>query len=270
MFTEYSIMMNDNKQRLVIRISRNSLSFSTASSNGVEFYPYSLNSSISMAANLREALRTVPLLTGNTFNNTLVVVDSPVLMVPVDIFRQEEQETFYSHSFPRVEGMVVLNTVLNDINSVAVFSIQKDIRTVLCDTFTNVRFAPAIAPVWRHLHRRSYTGQHQKLFVYFHDRYLEIFSFQQNRFKFCNSYAAASPNDALYYLLAAWKQLSLDAEHDELHLAGDIPERETMLEETKKFIKRVFYIHPSGEFNRARVTQIAGMPYDLITLFMGC
>ena len=68
--------------------------------------------------------------------------------------------------------------------------------------------------------------------------------------------------------MAAWKQLGLDARHDELHLAGDLAERDVLTAEAQQFIKRVFYINPSGEFNRAPVTQIAGMPYDLMTLFI--
>jgi hypothetical protein len=97
---------------------------------------------------------------------------------------------------------------------------------------------------------------------------MEVFSYAQNRFKFCNSYAVNNPNDALYYLLAIWKQLTMDAEHDELHLVGDIVERDQLMEEAQKFVKRVFYINPSGEFNRASVTQIKGMPYDMMTLFV--
>jgi hypothetical protein len=75
-------------------------------------------------------------------------------------------------------------------------------------------------------------------------------------------------SNALYYLLSVWKQLGMNAERDELHLAGDMPDGEALMDEAKQFVKRVFYINPSGEFNRAPVTQIADMPYDLIVLYM--
>ena len=97
---------------------------------------------------------------------------------------------------------------------------------------------------------------------------MEVFSFTQNRFKFCNAYAVNNPNDALFYLLAVWKQLAMEPEHDELYLVGDIPERDQLMEEAQKFVKRVFFINPSGEFNRAPITQIQGIPYDLITLYL--
>jgi hypothetical protein len=65
-----------------------------------------------------------------------------------------------------------------------------------------------------------------------------------------------------------WKQLGFEADHDELHLVGDLPDDEALIDEARQFVKRVFCINPSGEFNRAPVTQIAGVPYDLMTLYV--
>jgi hypothetical protein len=125
-----------------------------------------------------------------------------------------------------------------------------------------------MAPVWHHLLQRSYTGSHQKLYGYFHNCSLEVFSFSKNRFKFYNSYTVNNSSNALYYLLSVWKQLGFEADHDELHLVGDLPDDEALIDEARQFVKRVFCINPSGEFNRAPVTQIAGVPYDLMTLYV--
>ena len=73
-----SDIATNSTRRLVIRISRNSLSFSTTDGAQVIYEPYALKSSISMAANLREALRTVPMLS-ERYGRVLVMVDSPVL-----------------------------------------------------------------------------------------------------------------------------------------------------------------------------------------------
>lgn len=256
----------DNK-RLLIRVASGALSFSTTQESGVIYEPYPLNSSISMAANMREALRTVPLL-GETFHRVWVMVDAPVLMVPLSQFREAELETLYSHALTPREQQTVMHHMLPNLDTAAVFTVPKDLCTVLRDAFSDVRFLPVMSPVWHHFHERSFTGQHQKLYGYFHDRRMDVFCFSQNRFRFSNSFAVNSPNDAMYYLLATWKQVGMDAEHDELHLAGDIQEREALLDEARRFIKRVFFTNPSGEFNRAPVTQISGIPYDLVALYM--
>ena len=57
----------------------------------------------------------------------------------------------------------------------------------------------------------------------------------------------------------------LKPEHDEMHLVGDIPERDWMLDELKRYLQRAYCINPSGDFNRSPIAQIKGMPYDLMT-----
>ena len=255
-------------RRLIIRIARGSMAFSTTDEdNRILYEPYPLKSSISMAANLREALRTVPLLSIG-YQRVLVLVDSAVLMVPTDCFVESEQEQLYQHAFSRQEQTTVMHTVVPSLNSVAVFAVQKDLCTVIGDAFGNVSYAAAVAPVWQHLHQRSYTDPHQKLYAYYHDRKMEVMSYGQNRFKFYNTFTVNNPDDALYYLLSSWKQLALDPQHDELFLVGDFPDLKAMTEKAQKFVKRIYTIYPSGEFNRAAVTQIAGIPYDMVILYM--
>lgn len=256
--------------RLIVRTSRNNLVFATVNSedNGeITFKPYMLNSGISMAANLREAFRTESILR-ESYARILIMVDSPVLMVPIDVFHEEDARTLYLHAYQGHEKDEIEHTVLPDLNCVVVFSVNKDLKLVIDDHYNEAIYIAAVAPVWRYLHQRSYMGVREKLYAYFHDRHLEIFSYGQNRFKFCNSFDARDPHDALYYMLYTWKQIGLQAERDEIHLVGDIPEADWLTDELKKYIKRVYVINPAGDFNRSMVTQIEGMPYDLMTLFV--
>ncbi len=255
-------------RRLVIRVGKGSLMLTTTDDQAqVVFEQYPINSSITMAANLREALRTNNILT-DSYQRTLIMVDSPVLMVPTDLFHEEEKTELYFHAYTKKTQQIVLHSVLPDLNSVALFSIDKDLLAVINDRMSQPSIIAAMVPVWHHLHQSSYTGNHQKLYGYFHDRCMEVFSFTNNRFMFCNTYTVNCSNNALYYLLSVWKQLGMEPEHDELHLVGELPDEEALMEEARQFIKRVFFINPSGEFNRAPVTQITGMPYDLMTLYV--
>ncbi len=230
----------------------------------ITFERYPLKTSISLAANMREALRTVPMLKQD-YERVTVMVDSPVMLAPTDLYDAEQQTELYNYTFSQQDQQAVLSHVLPDLNAVAVFSIHKDLRLVFTDFFGTVHFRPLMVSVWNHFYKRSFTGPRQKLYAYFHDRQLEVISFTQNRFKFYNSYAVgANTNDALYYILSAWKQLGMEAREDELYLAGDFADREQLTEEARKFIKRVLAINPPGEFNRAAVTQIEGMPYDMM------
>lgn len=267
------------KGRIFIRIGQRHLSFSsldmTQPESPVTYEPYVVKSGISMAANLREALKSAGLKQMGIIK-ALVLVDAPILLTPVELFEEQKMAEMYNHSFPRKEQEQVLYNVLPDLNAVAVFAVSKDLHTVLDDNFADLSIVAALSPVWRHLHRRSFTGARNKLYGYFHEHKLDIFSFQQNRFKFYNQFEAARAHDALYFLLYVWKQLLLSTEHDELHLVGDLfaaesssvqNEQQWLVDELRRYLQNVYVINPSAEFNRSPVTKISGMPFDLMTLF---
>lgn len=258
------------RPRLTIRIGRHTLSFSAVdanNANGIVFEPYTVRSGISMAANLREAFKEIDL-AANGWSRAMVLIDSPVLMMPVDEFRDNLKETLYRHAIMGHDGETVMSVVLPSLNAVAVYSINKDLKLVLDDHFSDVRFTHVCAPVWEHLYRRSFTGVRQKLYAYFHDKRLDVFSFQQNRFRFTNSFDTNIVPDAVYFMLNVWKQLAFDNRRDELHLVGELPERDALTQELRSFIQNVYVINPKAEFNRAPITGINNLPYDLMTYFM--
>ena len=259
----------DHKGRLTIRVGKNTLSFTTTDATNTEqpitYEPYVVKSGVSMAANLREAFKTSDLLTTGA-RRAQVLIDSKPLLVPVEQFQESDIETHYRHSFAQSQQDSVTYNVLPDLNAVAIFSINKDLRLVINDHFSDVNLIHLMTPVWRYLHQRSFTGHRNKLYGYFHDKQLDIFSFQQNRFKFCNAFDTVRAHDSLYFLLYVWKQLNLQPEHDEMHLVGEIPEKDWLMQELRRYLQKAYALNPTAEFNRAPATQIKNMPFDLMTL----
>lgn len=255
--------------RLIIRISSNTLAFATIDTTNtqqpVTYQPYEVKNGISMAANLREAIGSKAL---PEVSSTQILIDAPVLLVPIDLFDEKQKETLYYHSFPNTQGAMgkgVLSYVIPSLNCVAVYAVNSDLMQVINDHYPQAQYIPAAAPVWRHLHQRSFTGVRAKLYVYMHDRHLDVFCFQQNRFKFHNTFQATSINDITFYILYVWKQLNMQQDHDELHILNG---NEELIANLSKYLKRAYVINPVADFNRSPVTQIEGMPYDLMTLIV--
>lgn len=258
------------KNRLVIRVSRSSMSFSVADPQAeaqIVYEPYAVKSGVSMAANLREAFGESTLLTEG-YQRARLLIDSPVLLHPSEEFNETLSEALYQYTFKGHEGELVLNKPMAEQDVVASFGVNRDLKLVLDDHFADLRITPVSLPAWNFLYRRSFTGPWKKLFGYFHDRKLDIVCFQKNRFKFANTYDTESARDAVYFLLYVWKQLGLDAERDELHLAGNTPQSEWLTGTLKKYVQKVFIVNPSAEFNRAPITQIKELPFDLLTTFV--
>jgi hypothetical protein len=257
----------NSTKRLTIRIGRGTLAMveQGADSGDIVYEPYVVKSGVSIAANLREAFKNSDLLL-QAPPRVRVSIDGDVLMVPVEQFDESTMEQMYRHAFPSNEQEVIFYNVLPDVNAVAVFSMNKDVRLVLDDHFKDVRLVTSMLPVWRHLHQRSFTGVRPKLYAYFHEKHLELFAFRQNRFRFCNSFPISHVKDALYFIFYVWKQLQLQPEYDELHLVGNLPDKEVLMEELKRFLDKVHVINPQADFNQHPVTAIDGVPYDLQTL----
>ena len=257
-------------RKMIIRIGKNSLSFTmpdaATTEQPVVYEPFIVKGGISMTANLREAFKTVNLMSTDT-RRVQVLVDTPSMLVPIEQFEEDDAEALFNHTFPTKTGKRIIHyNVLPELKAVCLFAVSKDLEGVISDHFDEVQFVQAMTPVWHHLHQRSFTGHRNKLYGYFHSKQLDIFSFQQNRFKFCNSFEVSHAHDALYFLLYVWKQLHMEAVHDELHIVGDIPERDWILQELKRYLQKAYIINPSADFQQAPATKIAGMPYDLMTL----
>lgn len=259
-----------DKRKMIIRIGRNTLSFTMPNLSDNErpyiHEPYTVKGGISMAANLREAFKTADLMAIDT-RRAQVLIDTPSMLVPVEQFEEDSIVTIFNHTFPSGdEQRTILYNVLPNLKSVCLFAINRDLRGVLCDKFDDVVFIQSMTPVWRYLHQRSFTGHRNKLYAYFHERQLDIFCFQQNRFKFCNSFDASKAEDAIFFVAYVWNQLQLSPKFDELHLMGDIPEKNFVVEKLKRYIQKVFVINPQVDFNEHPVTAIKGVPFDLQTL----
>ena len=51
-----------------------------------------------------------------------------------------------------------------------------------------------------------------------------------------------------------------------MHIVGDIPDREWLQQELRRYLQKAYVINPTAEFNRAPATQFKTMPFDLMTL----
>jgi hypothetical protein len=256
--------------RLVIRATRNTLSFAAVDptvQTNLFFEPYTVRSGISVAANLREAFKTSTLLLRG-YKRANLLVDTPVMLVPIDEFQEEDVRQLYHRTMVLPDADTMMHHVLPDLNAVAVFAVNKDLKLVVDDHFVDVRITPLMKGVWTHLHRRSFTGSRRKLYAYFHDKRLEVFSFGKNRFKFSNAFDTNSSRDAMYFILYVWKQMGFDSVQDELHLSGDIPDKDWTKNALLEFVKKTYVANPVADFNRAPITAIEGLPYDLMTIFV--
>ena len=239
--------------RLTLRIGSDNIALYAGESlneqaTATESYP--LNKSISAAANLREAFSTMELLQSG-YQRGLLQHTTPVMLVPVDEFMNlngdmpagqvsADTETLYRHTFTLRNGYQLMSNVLSPLHAVAVYAVNKDLCMVVRDHFSDIRHQPVMEPVWLRYYDRAFSGHRQKLFAYFHDHQLDVFSFAPNRFRYSNSFNADNTHDATYYLLYAWSQLGMSGDNDELHLIGTVPDSDALKKQLHRYIARIY------------------------------
>lgn len=95
-----------------------------------------------------------------------------------------------------------MSNVLPEMNAVALFAVNKDLKMVVEDHYQEAKFSALMRPVWSYLHHRHFIGNRRKLFAHFHDGRMEVFSFERNRFIFANSFDAKHTKDVVYFILS--------------------------------------------------------------------
>ncbi len=256
--------------RLTVRASKNALCFSVIDSNTecqVAYEPYNVKSGVSAAANLRLAFKESELLQ-REYRKARLLIDSPVMLVPVEEFDEKHMEQLYQYAFNTTKSDTIMHRVQPSLGVVALFPVNRDLKLVMEDNFSDVRFTPLLQPVWSYLHQRSFVGSNRKLYAYFHDGKVDIMAFEKNRVKFFNSYDVTHAKDAIYFILYIWKNLAMDQRKDELFFMGNIPEKDLFMDSIKRYVLKAFLLNPSAEFNRAPLTEVKNIPFDLLCLYL--
>lgn len=248
---------------ITIRAGHGTLSFL----DGQTFHPYPVKSGMSLSANLREAFREEPFLK-EPVDKAVLMVNTPVVLMPkVDYVETEEldAEAMYGYVLTGHKGEVKIVKELPELEAVAIFSVNRDLQMVVGDNCHDVEVENVMLPVWKHFYSHYYqAGQRRKMFVYFHDKSMDVCSFEQRRLRFANVFDAQHAHDALYYMLYVWKQLGMNQQEDDLYIVGGTPHKEWLLTRLKSYVSRVHEINPSASLNRSPLAEIEGMPFDLM------
>lgn len=234
------MISTSNNNRVIIRIGQGVLSVVAlnASSQITDYASVNMKSGVSAAANLREAFKNIDLLK-QPYDHADVMLSMPTMLIPADEFHSEDASVLYDHTFNGYDRCIKSSYAIPELHVVAVFSIDKDVKTVMDDHFAESHYVPVCIPVWKHLYSLSYGKPRQKLYGYFHDGEMYVFCFHQNRFKFNNAFHTSQVHDALYFLLYTFSQLGLKGERDAICIIGSVPQKKWLLDRIRTYVGEV-------------------------------
>ena len=256
------IDFNQSEQHILsIRLSANGFSFSIhhPSMDGIRYYmPFTINPSYSMTANLKEMLASSEALK-RTYKKVNVLIDTPrFTLVPFELFEDEQQDNLFYENFQFKDNEIVLCNILGKSNTAILFGMDKHTHQLINESFPQARIYAGICPLTEYFTQESRSSNCRKLYVHLKQDAIEVCGLDKGKLQLINTFSCKQISDQVYYLLYIWQQLGFNQENDELYLAGDLLGKEQLLEELRKFLRKVSTIAPI----------INELPFDMQTLLI--
>jgi hypothetical protein len=228
---------------LSIRLRTDGFSFALFDTFGkgeATYLRHNINPLLSLTNNLKEATHSLEWLGTCSFRRVNILTDNNrFTILPLELFEDEQAEQLFHYNLPKQTGEVVQYNILRQSSTVVLFGINKSALHFLHERFPDLKLYAKITPLIDYFTTRSRRGNNRKLYVNLCRSSLELLAFADGHLLLANSFAAKQHTDRIYYILYAWKQLNFDQEHDELHLSGEITDKETLLEPLRTYIRRV-------------------------------
>ncbi len=201
------------EQELSIRIYSDGFSFSTPHSQK----DVKVRQGESLDAVLEEAFKTNALLRPD-YDEVNIYADYPSTRIPLDEFRSEEAQALYKLTFGQdsLQGMNMHYEMLPALEVIEVFALDSIIEKTILRHYPHASihsyFGQLMNKMWAK--DRRHQGADKRLYAHCNDRQLFIFSYENGKLQYANSFEVNSIDNQLYYLLYTWKQLGFNQKDD--------------------------------------------------------
>ena len=171
-----------------------------------------------------------------------VVVDSESVCVPLADFRPEDLRQHYALVYGEVDFNQhrLCYSVLPELQVVEVFTVPRDVCGAVSGTWPEATYTSASSMVLNHAAAfcRERGGEGNCLFAYLEDRQFFLLSMTQGQLRYSNHFVVEEKQNALFFLLSVWKELSLDVFRDVCYLGGNALAQQ-VAEEARTYLQQV-------------------------------
>jgi hypothetical protein len=251
---------------LSIRITPNNLLYSiTEPGNEKNYYlqETTFSENDNLLSNIQRIIFDFDFLTLEFKQTNVIFVSKDYDLIPASFFDRKKQKDLYNITHLTKADHVV-SGLIEKQDVVTLFAIDKNIFDFLSRNLWNPQFFHHSNLMASMLEEKGkVTGISSKMYLNFHDSFLDVICFSGSKLVHCITYEKEAPANQLYYILKLWECCEFDQLADTIYIVGKpdemIPAR---LQEYFKKIERINA--PSEIFFWSEDAQKA--PLDLISL----
>lgn len=256
---------------LSIRIATNGLSFCSYAPmlrQPFEYREWDVQPTISLAANLKSALMTEPMLKERYQRVNVMIVSPHTTAVPVVDFDADRIGDFYKFNFPEDEGMHVTYNVMRKSGIAVIFGVERNVYQLLLDDYPHARFYASQSTLMEYLGGKTRMSNQGRIYAYLHEREATLYAFSGGRLLSFNTYSITSVEDCVYYVVSLSQQLGFSQTQDALVVIGNTGREDALRSLAQNFFKDVTVVDCREEFRNTITGGNGSIPFDLQTLLI--
>lgn len=185
---------------------------------------------------LEEAFRTNALLRPD-YDEVHIYADYSSTRIPLDEFRSEEAQALYRLTFGKdsLQGMNMHYEMLPALEVIEVFVVDAEIEATILRHYPHASIHSYFGQLMNKMLSKDkrQRGTEKRLYVHSNGSQLFMFTYENGKLQFANSFEATTLSNQLYFLLYVWKQLGMDQRNDVCML---LSKDKTLEAELRKYI----------------------------------
>ncbi|MDR1368980.1 MAG: DUF3822 family protein [Dysgonamonadaceae bacterium] len=179
----------------------------------------------------------------SSFRKVYVINGFPEFtFVPEFLYKEEDIESLFGFNVSHPTGKI-LTQKLRRPSMVILHQMTEEVYQFLNRSLFNVTFIHYLSPFIVYFQDKNKNFNTSQFIVNLNDKQLDILCFSQGDFIWSNSFRISRIQDAVYYILFAWKQLKLDQIKDYVYIAGDKHEKVKLMKEIQPYIHHVIPVN---------------------------
>ncbi len=212
---------------------------------------------------LEDAIYDTPVLL-NEYKRVRIIVHSQHFVLLPEPIADEDCVALLRHAFPGDDGDSAVNLLPQHGVKVA-FLMPRGMKAFLGRTFSALSVFHHLVPLCEHFKELNQGGEATRMYLNLHESTMDLAIYREGKLVCANTYPFADVQEAVYYVLNAWRTHGLDQLTDELQLMGDNAALAAMTTDLRTFVKSVMpAVFPAAAMRLGRNAMKA--PLELILL----
>ncbi len=182
------------------------------------------------------------------FQKVNALIDTPrSTLIPAGYFQIEHLKKYLTFNHDLDELDEIHYNYLSEIQAYQVFALPNPLSNALRNHFNQIDYYHQGLPFMRY-HLDNATGSKKWVGASIFEGFMDVGVFSKQQLHFYNTFRWTTPEDMLYFLLYIYKQFSLDAGSNELHLSGQAQDNTPVKKLIDQYIEKSHYHKPPAEF----------------------